>query len=274
MVGKFKKRSGDNKDNKYVEADTPKTEQKEDASEDKAENMAATSQESGKKHPEKTEAKGWYMTGSEAKEEAKKERELNKRQPFRVRLKPDTSGEFIFLDDEGFAFWEHELRIAGRWGNFYTCTRGIDPRGCPLCQHFGKQHRYLITLRSVIDLRPYDTQNGEHREWSIKILAAKNRANKTIERKRQSRGSLIGAKYLITRTDEKVERCGDDFEYIDDVEVDQYKYKDRDSKTVHAQAYNYPEIYAPLDYETLRGLIIEASVDEDEAGDMDKSVKF
>lgn len=243
--------------------------------------QAAPPPQTQRMEPEKSSgSKPWWMSGSEATEEALVEQERNKRQPLRFWLRADETKEIVFLDDAGFAFYEHNLKINGRWGNHYTCIRGIDARGCPLCNHFGSTgagKRYLVTLRSVIDLTPFDTRDGEHREWSRKVLAAKTRTNKTLERKRKTRGSLIGAKYSVTRTDAKVENCGDDFEFVEEIDLGRFRYMDKHEKVEKPiEPVDYAEVYKPLDYTVLRSLIqdTETDVAEDQAGDMDSDVPF
>lgn len=217
----------------------------------------------------------WHMTGEEATGAAEREYETNRRKPFRFWLKGGDSGEIIFLDEAGFAFWEHEIKIAGKW-TVVTCLRGVDPKGCPMCKHFGNGHRYIVSLRSIIDNRPFEMKNGEARDWSRKLLATKDRTNKIIERRRKTRGTLVGSKYIVTRTDGKTARCGDDFEFIEEVDLSQFQYEDQQSKEMkQCEAYDYAVIFAPMDYATVKEMIVEAEVDDDEAGSSpDQDVPF
>lgn len=216
----------------------------------------------------------WYMTGEQALGAAEREYEQNRRKPFRFWLSGGDSGNIIFVDDAGFAFWEHEMKVSGYWMQV-TCLRGVDQRGCPLCQHFGRAHRYLVTLRTIIDLRPFDTKDGERREWSRKILATKDRTNKAVERRRKSRGTLVGSQYLVSRNDQKSARCGDDFEFVKEVDLSQYKYEDQQSKKmIQVEPFDYGRIYAPAEFGVAKELIVEAEVVDEEAGDQDREVPF
>lgn len=239
------------------------------------EKPAAMTDEASQGAEKKKTDKPWWMSGEQAKVAAQKEYEVNRHKPFRFWLKPEEDGEIIFLDDEGFAFWEHELKIGGKWGNFVTCLRGVDPKGCPICKHRGRADRYLITLRTIIDLRGYTTKQGETREWSTRVLPAKDKVNKLIERRRKARGTLIGSKFTVIRTEAKSPRCGDDFEFIEEVDLSPFKYKDQKGDVIVAAPYEYQKIYEPLDYETVKSMIVEAEVDEDESGkDLDQDVPF
>jgi hypothetical protein len=51
----------------------------------------------------------------------------------RFWMPPGSEKVLIFLDDEPFVFWEHNLKLNGSWRNWFTC---LAPMGmeCPLCK--------------------------------------------------------------------------------------------------------------------------------------------
>ena len=97
----------------------------------------------------KEAAKSWYQTGKEGAKKAQKidvdnkaRRDAGGDNVRRFWLEPDSSGMLTFLDTPNFFFYEHNLKIGGKYFNFYTCLQDFDT--CPLCEAPDGRASYVL----------------------------------------------------------------------------------------------------------------------------------
>lgn len=193
---------------------------------------------------------GWFKTGESAQKAVNDElvnREMNRKPP-RFWMKPGQEAELIFVDDDGITFYEHNLKLNENWGNFFTCLKSDESgdRRCPLCE--SRYDNYLVTLYTVIDCTKFVDKKGATRQYERKILAVKPEVAKKIVRKKAAqKGSLVGCKFTVFRTSDKSGNSGDDFEFIDRLDLMQFAGQDGKAPA----PFEYEKFYKPESYETL-----------------------
>lgn len=139
--------------------------------------------------------------------------------PRRFWLKPDTSTDIIFLDDNPLRFYEHSVCINGKWaGNTATCTQESD---CPLCA-IGDKPAY-VGVWSVVDRSQWKDKKGIEHKDELRLFVAKSKVMTKLSRrsekfraKQRAKGvpetGLTGIIFEVTRGDGKSASTGDDFE--------------------------------------------------------------
>lgn len=158
----------------------------------------------------------WFLRGEDAFEKARllaEERESGAG-PFRFFLKPGTSALVTFVDNAGIGLLEHNMKINGRWGNFYTCLRDFSE--CPLCESGDKP--YYVMIWTIIDHSKYVSERtGKEYKNTKKLLVAKQSVITKIRRRLSSKelnGDLTFATFSFSR--DKREECatGEDIEFV------------------------------------------------------------
>lgn len=187
--------------------------------------------------------------------------------PFRFRIAPDSSTQFIVVDDApDFFRFEHNMKnpATGFWDTFTGCVAEWD--NCPVCEAAGKDPYYAMYL-TVIDLTPFSTKDGTKHEFSRKLLVVKPAQQKKFHRlynKFAAEGlTLRGALFEATRDSDKDSSIGNELEYIEHVseeEMQDYvrEWTDRDKKRHTencSEAYDYEKLFEAPDTEKLRAIV-------------------
>ena len=167
----------------------------------------------------------FMMTGAGAadalaKEEAKAS-QPNTKGPWRFWLKKGESASITFLDgmltEHGTfdtpMFYEHELEVGGKWGNFIICPQenvGIGG-ACPAC--LSEKKPYLIQLFTIIDHREIAGKKGVYKD-TVKLFAAKRTTLAMLTGYAKKRGGLAGWRVDVSRTQEQMSpKVGDIFDF-------------------------------------------------------------
>lgn len=216
---------------------------------------------------------GFFKTGFESREDARKV-EAAERTPRvqRFRLKEGEERRIILLDDEPVCIWEHTVNLGKFWDNI-PCARGVfedDPR-CVLCDQDSK--RYWIGFLTCLDIKGYeyeDRKTGKTVQVRNvrRLFPMKIRTLDKFARYKERRGSLVGWEIMCSRTGQYQPSCGDDFEFIREVDVfndKKYFWEDREGKLHAPEPYEYERIIVPLTNEQIKRKI---------AGGMDTSFDF
>jgi len=140
-------------------------------------------------------------------EEAAKKRAANSNQPWRFFQAKGAETEVIILDKElEEAFWrnEHNLEIAGKWGNYEPCIADSGP--CPHCK--AGSSPYLVVLLTVLVIQQYtNKKTGKVTEYSKRLLPIKRSqfvAFEKIEKVALKKyGTLRGVSILLARSTEE-----------------------------------------------------------------------
>ncbi len=147
------------------------------------------------------------LAKSKARAEARKESGL---QPFRFRVAPGETTQFVVLDDEpDFFRYEHNMKdpATGFYSVFTGCVNEWD--NCPICAALGKEPYYAMYL-TVIDFTPFSTKDGTQHEFSRKLLVVKPAQQKKFYRqfaKAEKDGrTLRGALFDVVR-DGRIEQA-------------------------------------------------------------------
>lgn len=197
----------------------------------------------------------WYSKGDDGFNKAQQIQEEAQSQygPMRFWLKPQSSAKITFLDTEGFYFNEHNLKINGKWGNYYTCTKDFSE--CPLCDS-GDRSGYVCAY-TVIDHSEYITKSGKTIKNQKKLLVVRPSVMNKLARRREALdGNLTHHVFLFTR--DKKEECstGEDIEHIKLLsKADVLKFKPADSKMSDEEflaPFDYMKLFAPKSVEELR----------------------
>jgi hypothetical protein len=202
----------------------------------------------------------FMMTGAGAVEALQKEEAKSqqgpKNGPWRFWLKKGESASLTFLDgmltEHGVfdtpMFYEHELAIGNKWGNFIVCPQenpGLEG-ACPACVSDKKP--YLIQLFTVIDHREIQGKKGVYKD-TVKLYAAKRTTLAMLVGYAKKRGGLAGWRVDVSRTTEDMSpKVGDIFDFGDKFDL----------KEIAAQSTETVQ-YVPIDY----GQIIKPPTAED-----------
>lgn len=156
----------------------------------------------------------WYDTGYNGmKKEEDRMTQLGT--PRRFWIKPNTSAEFVFVDAEPFAIYEHNPKMNGSFKNWVTCVKGVF-EDAPCCDEIGEKTRYYVGFYTIIDCSKWVDNKGNTYQYEMKLLPAKLKSLKKFKRKGEDRaqqGGLAGCLYKATREDQKSPSIGDEFEF-------------------------------------------------------------
>jgi len=121
--------------------------------------------------------KSWFVTGKKGIDESRKVDDQAKarrdaRGPMRFWLDYDSSAKLTFLDSPKFFCWEHNLKLQGRFNNFFTCIKDVDT--CPLCEA-GDNPSYVAVATVISHKKWKDSDGGVHQNQKM-LFVAKGRA--------------------------------------------------------------------------------------------------
>lgn len=208
------------------------------------------------------EAAAWFKTGNEGFERNQKLQEEQSQQygPMRFWLKPGNSAKLTFLDTEGFYFNEHNLKLNGKWGNYYTCLKDFSE--CPLCES-GDRSGYVCAY-TVIDHSEYETKSGKKIKNQKKLLIVRPAViNKLARRRETLEGNLQYGLFLFSRDGQQECSTGEDIEFIKRLEKkDILKFKPADGKMSDEEwlaPFDYMKLFAPKSVDELRRISGQAA---------------
>lgn len=186
-----------------------------------------------------------------AKEEHKAE-QASKNNFFRFWVPKDKETSVTFLDgdlnSDGVLdiqfFYEHNINMNGKWGNFFICTQDEEP--CPICE--GGAFPTYVGLLTVIDHSEYVSKkdNLTHKD-NVKLMVIKRDTVKTLQKLAVKRGGLRGCRFDVSRTGDKSPSVGSVFDFTEKVSdavlSKLYTSKDKDGKLVDkSKPINYEEL--------------------------------
>lgn len=187
--------------------------------------------------------KSWASEGFSGVK-AEEERLATMYGPNRVWIPAGGSQEWVFVDDTPFCFHEHNPKISGNWKNWMTCLQNVSDDGVPCCEILGAKSRYYTGYLTVVDLSKWTDKKGNVHQYEIKLVGAKLKTLKKLERKKKDRGSLVGCIFKVTREDDKSPNVGDDFEFVREADLtklfDVTNYKGKKLAELYAKAVEDP----------------------------------
>ena len=170
----------------------------------------------------KQETTSWFRRGDDV---FAKKRELDKiakvkkeKSVSRFFLKAGEESIIVFVDSVPVGIFEHNLRIDGRWGNFYTCSKDVGV--CPICQYFRDNKPTWTVYFTVIDTRSFVRQSDGQEVKNRKVLfPVKGSAIALVEKLLKKYKNLSGLAFKVTRLTDNDPNCGNDFEYLGKVNI-------------------------------------------------------
>ena len=131
------------------------------------------------------------------------ERRAKNQKPWRFFMKKGDEKSVLFLDDSPPIVLEHNLKINGKWNNFFTCRRVLgDGENCPLCA--AGDRAYDVGFYHVLDLDGYVDKRGEKRTNVLRIFPAKQTEKlpmvKRLKKFSNQQGGLLGVKFNVERS--------------------------------------------------------------------------
>ena len=181
----------------------------------------------------------WWKTGVQAhQEQVKAEAEAEKRRSqssrlFRFFMKPDTTKTITFVDGvllqghgmeagclDYFQYYEHGLKVAGRYENFVCLSNGGNDR-CPLCEQ--NERSYFVGALTVIDHEGYTDKNGVAHPYERRLLVARGDTLKLLQHKAVKHGGLAGCTFEVMRLGEKSAGVGSSFEFVRKDDISQWQ---------------------------------------------------
>ena len=213
----------------------------------------------------KEAAKSWYQTGKEGAKKAQKidvdnkaRRDAGGDNVRRFWLEPDSSGMLTFLDTPNFFFYEHNLKIGGKYFNFYTCLQDFDT--CPLCEAPDGRASYVLA-GTIVSHKKYTDKEGKVHTNQKQLFVAKGRARQRLLKQIERRdGDLRGCVFEMSRgTGNTESSVGEDFEFIkrlDEKTLSKFAQGEtKADKKKWLEPFNYPELLAPKSAAELRKLV-------------------
>jgi hypothetical protein len=153
----------------------------------------------------------WYQTGVDGVD--KEQERLDRQQGIgRLWIKPGTSKQVFFVDDEPFCIYEHNPKLNGSYRNQFTCLQGANDE-VTCCQILGPTSRYYVGYLTTVDCSVWEDAKGAKHQYEMRLVGLKLKSLKKFRRKKEDKGSLVSTVFKLTRDDDKSPTCGDDWEY-------------------------------------------------------------
>ncbi|TAL62089.1 MAG: hypothetical protein EPN88_13810 [Bacteroidetes bacterium] len=192
----------------------------------------------------------WFKKGPEAgmKEKEKNDTiaKMKKEKSIpRFRLKAGESAKVIFVDDEGFYIYEHNIEMNGYWGNYFTCTKEMSGE-CYNCEQ-GKKPTFT-GYYTIIDNRQFTRKDGTISKNNKILFPAKGTAIKILDDLRKKNGGLVGLAFEIKRYTAEDPNCGINFTLLGKVDIASKLGKE------NAVPFPYEKVLAPPTDKELEGL--------------------
>ncbi len=182
-----------------------------------------------------------------AQKEVEVEEKMKGRAP-RFYLPPQKESKIIFLDDDPPILEEHQLKIGGKWTNWFTCRR-ILGEPCIICDEL-QDTPSTVGYFTVLDLNEYTDKKGDLVKNKIKLFAPKFKALQMIKRASQKRGGLALWVCDVYRTGPEAFNVGDVFEFEQKTTWDDIK-----KLNPEAEILNYAELLAPKTNDELKRIL-------------------
>lgn len=206
-----------------------------------------------------------FERDAEEASERERKREAGVLYVKRFWLKPGEERDIIFLDEaleKGRAFWEHNLEIGGKFGNYEMCTKELGAGQCPICKQSGPS--YLVLNVSILDTTGYESRKRGHVDQEKVLLCLRRtqfeQFKKVAEDAIEQHGTLRGVKIRLARgKDAKSARIGEPvmigrnkmYEFLTEKELDRLHghdaVKGADKKIIRPENFDI----TPFDYDTM-----------------------
>lgn len=210
--------------------------------------------------------KKWYQTGEEGEQRAKqidketKARRDQSRGPRRFWLDSDSAAKVTFLDTPKFFFHEHNLKLEGKYFNFFTCIKDMDT--CPICES-GDRASYVVA-GTILSHKEWEDNDGNKHKIQKQLFVAKGRARQKLLRQIEKReDDMAFCVYEHARGSSPTEaNTGEDVEFIKRLKKKQVKglvpksvLGDDETVDAFLKPYEYGEQFKPMTAKQLREIV-------------------
>lgn len=179
--------------------------------------------------------KGYNMGDVEAEYESRGGSGLD-----RFYLKVGQERDIVFETDDPFRIWEHQKPVVvnGKtdWRNWFTCRKSSGD--CPACAE--GDSNYHVGFYVVRDMTGWEKNGKQMGVGKRVILPAKLGTLKKIQKFKERRGSLIGWKFAVSRTDSSAANCGDVFDPIGETDL-------KDLPEIEGEMPDFFALFKPLE---------------------------
>ena len=251
----------------------------------------------------------WYETGYEGADREAERKALGY-PPDRWWLKAGDSKELVYADDDPSCIKVHSFRDTNdRWFH-ETCIAKISEAGCPACGAKGVGRADYTGHYTIIDITGYTAKDGTEHKYRLMLLPAKTKFLGKLKKKKETKGSLLGQLWTLTRADSNAPNTGDDLDHVREINVEglfpliTYKGKNLKDMIERANAggaegdktrkylshhfrlpegdepiplrlpvFNYPALMAPKEPSKIRELIADAKPFNQQGGSNSNSSK-
>lgn len=121
-----------------------------------------------------------------------------------------TQSYITFLTEAPVFIREHNLKLDGRFGNYFTCLSGSGEE-CPLCAAGDEPYPAWALL--VIDHSVWEDKKDKEHKDEVKLFVGKQRTAKEIKTQHVKRKGLAGCMFQARRTDNFSASVGDKFDF-------------------------------------------------------------
>lgn len=195
-----------------------------------------------------SDKKSWYSTGYDGVDR-EKERIARAGGPNRYWMKEGTTREVVFIDDEPLCVYEHQWRANGHWRNTCTCLKDTNDI-TPCCEKLGEKSRSFVGFYTAVDCTKHTDSKGNSYQFEVKLFPAKLKTLGVLRRKKESKGSLIGAMFRVTRDTSDDPNCGNDFEFVREADLEKLfavaNYRGKKLPDLYKEAAEKPDVLARL----------------------------
>lgn len=168
-----------------------------------------------------SDKKHWFETGYGGAEREQEKRDIGSG-PKRWYLGEGKTKDLVFVDDSPFCFDEHQWKTeSSKFPNFAACVAKIVQDGCSGCTTRGVQKAEYTGHLTSVDISGYTNKDGKEIKYELVEFCPKLKVMNKLKMRKQTKGSLIGQMYSVSRTDRNAPNTGDDFDFIRDVKMDE-----------------------------------------------------
>jgi hypothetical protein len=226
--------------------------EEEDEVEDDDEEIEEDEEEDEK--PKKSVSGAWYAVGDSKDETDFKE--IKTVYQNRFYLEKGHKKKVIILNPEPITFREHQVKINGKWTNWFTCIGDTDER-CPLCENQNKSS--VVKGFYALDPEGYFSKKDNEQKKNVEVLLVMKTQSyepfKTtvIDYFEDKKISFAGLKVTISRSNSKNSPNTGDVFTVTGKDLKTYKAR---KKTIEDLA----EVFVP---KTRKDLLKIANMEED-----------
>ena len=207
--------------------------------------------------------KKWYQTGKDGEEQAEavqKAYETGAAAKRRFFLTEGNEANVTFLDSTGFWMYEHNLKLNGRWFNYFTCWQDTD--NCPICDA-GHQASY-VCVYTIIDHSKYESKKnpGKIITNQKKLMVMKKAAHDILRDRRDNfcDGDIQYCVFRMKRHNKKECATGQDITFrkrLDPEILSKFIPSDvpAEEREDYLKPFDYLELFAPKPVEELRRIV-------------------